>query len=143
MKIYKLIKDGEVIYVGRTILSLNRRKNSNFYKIPRDISIDCEIELIEETDDKSRERYWIDYYRKLGHHLYNKRRGDFKHNEEAYEDRKRSLKEKRAFKPKTKEEKLSQRRAWYNKHKDVINEERRKKYSNGKSWYHRNNPSLF
>ena len=36
----------------------------------------CEIELIEETNDVSRERYWIDYYTELGFDLLNRRGGD-------------------------------------------------------------------
>lgn len=137
MKIYKLVKDGQVIYIGRTKLSLNRRKNSNFYKIPREVSMLCEIELIEETDDKSRERYWIDYYLSIGCKLLNKRNGDYKDYQHYYEERKKKMRESRAFKPMTKEQKLAKRRQYYAKNRDKINQKRREKYANGDDWYHR------
>lgn len=138
MKIYKLIKDDEVIYVGRTILDLNRRKNSNFYKIPRDISMKCDIVLIEETDDKSRERYWIDYYRSIGCDLYNKRGGDFKDKNEAYYFQKlKQDKKRKKFIPLSEDEKTYRKKKWREDNKDELNRKKREKYANGDSWYHR------
>jgi hypothetical protein len=137
MKIYKLVKDGEVVYVGRTKLSLSRRKSSGFYNIDSSFVKECEIELIEETDDKSRERFWIDYYLSIGCGLLNKRNGDFKDYHHQYEERKRKMRLERDFKPMTKEERLKSRREYYAKTKDRQNQRKRDKYANGDSWYHR------
>lgn len=74
-KIYKLVYDNTVVYVGRTKTTLKLRKqngygrNQQFFKL-------CDIELIEETDDISRERYWIEYYRNSGEPLFNIKKGD-------------------------------------------------------------------
>lgn len=74
IKIYKLIYKEDVIYIGKTILSLGRRKGSGYPNIP--FYKECLIELIEETKDVSRERYWIEYYQNMGYKLMNKRNGD-------------------------------------------------------------------
>lgn len=83
-KIYKLIFNNEIIYIGITKLKLSRRKNSPNYSVPKEIYKKSEILLIEETDDKSRERYWINFYRNEGIKLYNKRGGDFSNQYTAY-----------------------------------------------------------
>ncbi len=75
-KIYKLVLDGDVMYVGRTKMTLRERKAGGYKYIKGDPLLDSTIELIEETDDISRERYWIKYYREFGSKLYNKRDGD-------------------------------------------------------------------
>lgn len=63
-KIYKLIWNNRVVYVGQTTQSLIRRKSSGYKgTCVEHIYKECSIELIEETDDVSRERYWIDFYR--------------------------------------------------------------------------------
>lgn len=66
MKIYKLIHNDEVVYIGRTIATLTERKNWQYKSNPKLQSIykECNIELIEETDDISREHYWISFYGK-------------------------------------------------------------------------------
>jgi hypothetical protein len=76
-KIYRLTYDDKTIYVGHTRLPLNRRKNSNNYSVPKEIYKLSKIELIEETQDRSRERYWIEYYMSKGEPLMNKRNGDY------------------------------------------------------------------
>ena len=65
-KIYKLIHEDNVVYIGRTTKTLQERK-ANSYKgtCVELIAKDCQIELIEETNDLSRERYWINYYDEL------------------------------------------------------------------------------
>ena len=63
-KIYKLIWNGKIVYVGKTSLSLSRRKSGSYKgTCVEHIHKECSIELIEETDDVARERYWIDFYR--------------------------------------------------------------------------------
>jgi len=63
-KIYKLIHKGVVVYVGRTKLTLKVRKQCGYKGCcVESIYRDCDIELIEETSDVSRERYWIEHYK--------------------------------------------------------------------------------
>ncbi len=82
-KIYKLIYQGNTIYIGITKNSLNRRKSCG-YKDPylQSIINDCEMVLIEETVDSSREMFWISTYRSEGHNLLNKYRGQYNLNRE-------------------------------------------------------------
>ena len=63
-KIYKLVYEGEVVYIGQTITNLMKRKHGGYRTNDelQKIYKDCDIILIEETDDVSRERYWIDFY---------------------------------------------------------------------------------
>lgn len=89
-KIYKLINldTNEIIYVGITKKSLGSRrsKHINYMK-----SYDIEnfgIKLIEETDDNSRESYWIKYYKDNGYKLLNKNNG-IKNKEKEKKIRKR------------------------------------------------------
>lgn len=132
IKIYKLIYNEEVIYVGLTKLTLNRRKRSANYSVPKEIYKLSKIELIEETNDKGRERFWIEHYLKLGAPLMNKRNGDFSNKEQAYLNRleKQNAKNKlkSSFKPKTKEEKSETRRKWYELNKEILKQKRRKYY---------------
>lgn len=53
-----------VVYIGRTKLTLKQRRQLG-YKGQRVESIykECDMVLIEETDDVSRERYWIEHYK--------------------------------------------------------------------------------
>ena len=95
IKIYKLIRNGEVVYVGKTILTLSRRKAGSYYCMDRQFVKECEIELIEETDDVSRERYWIEFYTKQGCQLRNKRNGDYRDKEQTKEIRSKLRKEAR------------------------------------------------
>lgn len=74
-KIYKIIYHNEIIYIGQTKMSIERRFSCRHPNIPKDIKKESYIELIEETNDISRERYWIDYYRSIGCNLYNIERG--------------------------------------------------------------------
>lgn len=64
-KIYKLIYNDKVVYVGKTKKTLRQRMYNGYEhnKFIKDIYKDCKMELIEETDDTSRERYWIDFYK--------------------------------------------------------------------------------
>ena len=84
IKIYKIIYNSEVIYIGQTKQILKRRKNSGYPHIPKEIIENSFLELIEETDDISRENYWIDYYRKEGCILYNKNKGLLKLTTKTY-----------------------------------------------------------
>ena len=65
-KIYKIVDNtNDNVYIGITTQTLKRRLNGHKHKITcssRNIikNGDYRIELIEETDDKSRERHWIE-----------------------------------------------------------------------------------
>jgi hypothetical protein len=83
-KIYRLILDGETVYVGQTTQSLKRRKSQHHFANIFERIIESEIELIEITIDKSREHFWIDYYLNQGCILLNKRRGATGLNYEEY-----------------------------------------------------------
>jgi hypothetical protein len=74
-KIYKLTINNEIVYIGRTKSSLEKRKSSGYGKIT-ELLKNSKIDLIEETDDLSRERYWIKFYRDLGFNLLNTCSGD-------------------------------------------------------------------
>jgi hypothetical protein len=113
MKIYKLIYDGEIIYVGLTTLSLSRRKGSANYSVPKEIYKKSKIELIEETDNSGRERYWINYYLSIGCNLYNKRGGDYDKETSQKENSKRYYQE-------NKEIILNKMKIYYQENKDVI-----------------------
>lgn len=78
-KIYKLVLNGVPIYIGKTkelYYSVRRAKGYPSNQEVQSVIKECEYVTIEETDDASRERYWIDEYRKMGFKLFNKRRGD-------------------------------------------------------------------
>ena len=96
VKIYKLIYKGDIVYVGKTTQRLERRKAAG-YGNTLPFFKECLIELIEETNDVSRERYWIERLRSEGHTLLNKEAGDgfdrVKYNKETYEKNKEKRKE--------------------------------------------------
>jgi hypothetical protein len=131
VKIYRLVKDDKVVYVGKTRLTLTRRKSLGFYKMDREFSKSCEIELIEESNDVSRERYWIDYYIKLGFDLFNRRGGDM--SEKQRKQRKLIPKElhKKNGRKKIRYEEYwkNYKKEYYEKNKDEINKRRREEYS--------------
>ncbi len=72
--IYKLLKDGEIVYVGKAD-DIHDRLKAHKRKFNDD---SLEVELIEKCKNdnwKDRERYWIKWHRELGHKLYNKHSG--------------------------------------------------------------------
>lgn len=78
IKIYKLIYNGEIVYVGQTKQKYLSSRKSNGYKNNEKlhkISKECKIELIEETTDILRERYWIEKLSSEGHILFNIKKG--------------------------------------------------------------------
>lgn len=131
VRIYRLVKDGEIVYVGKTKSTLKRRKQGSFYKMDREFSNSCEIELIEITDDVSRERYWIDYYTELGFNLLNRRGGDMSNKQKK--ERRLIPKElhKKNGRKKIRDEEYwkNYKKEYYEKNKDEINKRRREEYS--------------
>ena len=77
-KIYKLINldTREIIYIGITKNSLGRRRSGHISFMKSFGIENFGIKLIEETDDNSKERYWIQYYKDLGFNLLNKLNGN-------------------------------------------------------------------
>jgi len=121
IKIYKLIYNGEIVYVGQTKKELKVRKSGGYGKnIP--FYKDCEIELIEETDDKSRERYWIEKLKDEGHPLMNIKEGNGVDWQEYWKEYRKKYYQENKFrfynKNKTREE------------KDEFNAKKRNYYSN-------------
>ena len=76
IKIYKIVYESNIIYIGRTKYTLKVRKSKKNYSVPAEIYKQSTIELIEETEDVSRERYWIGYYKSKGVKLMNIKGGD-------------------------------------------------------------------
>lgn len=70
-KVYKLIYKGDIVYIGMTILDLRKRKYAG-YRNTVPFYRECNIELIEETYDKRREKYWILWHIDNGYKLLNK-----------------------------------------------------------------------
>ena len=113
IKIYGLKIEDEIIYIGKTKLTLKRRKGSANYSVPIHIYKASTIFLIEETEDVSRERFWIDYYIQAGCNLYNKRNGDYN------EDTRKEQQKKKALE-------------YYYKNKDWISEKSKTYYKDNK-----------
>jgi len=124
IKIYKLIYDNEIVYIGQTKLKYLSMRKAAGYGDTVPFFKECSIELIEETSDSSRERYWIERLRSEGHPLLNKRRGvtgldkkeyNKEYRKEYYENNKEKIKED--FKEYYKE--------YYEKNKEVINQKKK------------------
>jgi len=116
-KIYKLIHNGVLVYVGKTKLTLSRRKNGSYKGTSvENISKECQIELIEETDDVSRERYWIEFYKDI---ILNVLRGDgLDHKEYLGDWEKKNYKERVKYREDRKEIKKEYDRQRYLKRKE-------------------------
>ena len=120
IKIYKLIHNGEIVYVGKTTYKLlSKRKSCGYAKNEQlhKISKECTIELIEETDDITRERYWIDLLRSENHPLLNIRGGSLE-NKEKRKEYQKEYREKNKEKKKEYDKKYS--REYYNKNKEKM-----------------------
>jgi hypothetical protein len=132
IKIYKLIYDNEIVYVGQTKQELTKRKKSGYGNtVP--FFKECSVELIEETTDVSREKYWIEKLRSEGHPLLNKICGvtglDKKEYDKEYRDCNREKKKEhdKEYYQKNKEV-INQKKKEYNKEYSEKNKEKRKEY---------------
>ena len=127
-KIYKLICNSEVVYIGRTKMTLSRRKSAAYKSNPalQAIYKECEIVLIEETNDLNREQFWIDYYGM--ENLLNVKKGA-PVDENDFIVRRKQWSRKHHYKTyeQIKDEKNKRRRALYQLKKDEINRKRREK----------------
>jgi hypothetical protein len=72
-KIYKIVdQDNKIVYIGSTTISLSQRKAIHNYQNKISGINYCKIQLIEKTNDKTREDFWISYFRSTGCSLLNK-----------------------------------------------------------------------
>jgi hypothetical protein len=132
-KIYRLLLEGQVVYVGRTKTTLKERKKGSYGKNTQFFK-KCTIELIEETDDVSRERYWIKYYKDEGCNLMNGNAGDglnrVEYRKKYREENEEYFKQKGIEYYQKNSDKVKERnKKFYNENKDNINlKEYRKKY---------------
>jgi hypothetical protein len=125
-KIYKLIHNGVVVYVGKTKQTLKRRKAGEYRgnASVQEIYKECDMVLIEETNDVSRERYWIDYYRDT---LLNIEKGDTGLSRNEY------VKEYgKEWYQSNKEHHKEYNKKWYEANKEKINQYRRECYQKKK-----------
>lgn len=156
-KIYKLVYEGNVVYVGKTRQNLRRRLASGYKwnEYLHSIKNDCDMILIEETEDVSRERYWIDFYGL--ENLENRMRGDGRTLDEeeewnkeykkkwAEENREKHLQQMRDWKKKNKDnEEYKRKRKEYNKeyNKEYYKKNREKRLEYAKEYFKKKNQSL-
>ncbi len=85
-RIYQIKHNDEIIYVGCTTLSLDKRKKNGYKYITKSILNNSNIELLEETTDKTRERYYILKFRNEGYPLVNIQKGYGYDNNEYMKD---------------------------------------------------------
>ncbi len=120
-KIYKLVHNGLIVYVGITTKTLEERKKNRYRRMSvAHIASDCKIELIEETDDKTRETFWIGFYsdtvlnkrkaagfdKKLYNLEYTRKYREHKKDDELFKARKKEQNKKAYAKRKEKKEEV-------------------------------------
>ncbi len=120
-KIYKLVHNGVIVYVGITTKTLEERKKNRYRRMSvAHIASDCKIELIEETDDKTRETFWIEFYsdtvlnkrkaagfdKKLYNLEYTRRYREHRKDDELFKARKKEQNKKAYAKRKEKKEEV-------------------------------------
>ena len=116
-----MVYNGEVVYIGQTKTSLQRRKWAGYRgTVISEIANECDMILIEETDDVSRERYWIEFHKDT---IWNISKGDTGLT-------KKELKIKWISENKDKINQKQRERLENNK--DEINRKRREWYANNK-----------
>jgi hypothetical protein len=133
-KIYKLVLDGEVVYVGiTTYKKLSQRKNRHNCADTFERVRESEIELIEITNDKSRERFWIDYYLNKDCKLFNKTKGNGFNSQGYYEENKEDIIENaKKYYKENKEEIIEYRKKYQQENKDKVNQYNREYYERKK-----------
>jgi len=122
IKIYKLIYKGDIVYVGQTKQKYLSNRKAIGYGDTVPFFKECSIELIEETTDVSRERYWIEKLRSDGHNLLNKLKGDGLDRKEWYQNNK----------DKNRDKNKEYQKEWYQKSKEKIKEKNKEWYQNNK-----------
>ena len=136
MRIYKITSPNtDLVYVGKTVQTLNQRMSNHKWKaknIKNCSSIkvlecgDAIIELIEETDDNTREKYWIEELNTCNIIRYNSNPqiADKKHREKNRDSRNAK---KREYYELNKMALRAKGREYYELNRDVITDKRQKK----------------
>lgn len=141
-KIYKLVHpELGIVYVGRTTMTLKERKSRGYKGNPEVQAIykECAIELLEETDDVSREDFWIEKLLSEGHNLLNKRRGTtgLTHAEfmKIYNEANREAirAQKKVYKEANREKILQRQKAYYQRNKEEIKRKNLERYHKNKN----------
>jgi hypothetical protein len=135
-KIYKLVYNSRVVYVGKTKRTLHQRKQNGYKGCSvESIYKDCDMVLIEETNDVSRERFWIEQYKDT---ILNIRKGNTGLSKEEYfkqwgvvnkEHKKQYNKEWRET---NREHKSQYDKEWRESNREYYNEYMRERYQNKK-----------
>lgn len=140
LKIYKIVDNTNGnIYIGKTKKKYlcNRLSHHNYdYKnnkncMSREIikNGDYKIELIEETDDPTRERYWIENTECINKVVPNRNR------KEHYQDNKDKLiKKSRKYYQDNREDKIEKLKEYNKNNKDKIKEYKKELYKYQKLW---------
>jgi hypothetical protein len=126
------IKKGDIIYIGITSKTLGNRLSghkSEHINWPDKININ----LIENTNDKSRESFYIDFFKKMGCNLLNKNNGIRPNIEKKSkltdEQKKERLKEyRKTYYLKNKEKLNDKMKLYQEKNKEKLKEYRREYY---------------
>lgn len=126
-KIYKLIYQNEVVYVGQTTRDLKVRKLDGYRYNPElhKIIKECDIQLIEETEDKTRESHWIEYYINIGCKLYNRYKGEIGLDIKEY---------KKRWQQQNKETVNERKKKWRKENKEKIKQYLEKEKEYRKKW---------
>jgi len=144
-KIYKIVDNTNGnIYIGLTIQTLKERLRGHVRHldcVSRDIikNENYKIELIEETTDKSRERYWIENTECINRSIPG--RTDKEYREDTKEKRKQYLKDNKDYiklqradySIKNKEELNKKSKNHYDKNREEISKRNKEKYQKNKS----------
>ena len=133
MKIYKIIDNtNDAIYIGKTIQSLNQRLSQ--HESSRGCSSkkiiengDYKIELIEETEDESRERYWIESTECINKQIPGRSKREYYEN-----NKEKRLQQMKQYRDKNKEKNKQYKKEYmreYNKEYRKVNKEKTKEYN--------------
>ena len=147
-KIYKLVYNNEVVYIGQTTRSLEKRKSSGYPNNEElnKIYKECDIILIEETNSKSSEGYWIFHYKNNNCNLLNINNGirgmtydiEYKELDKKLKSNKRSENRKnennyqKEYRELNKDILDKKRKIYLDSTKDERNKKRREKYKQKK-----------
>ncbi len=129
-KIYKIMnEESQIIYIGSTTNTLIKRKYLHDYQAKLPNIKSCKMVLIQTTNDKSREDFWIDYYKSMGCLLFNKNRAvkdnsvNKKVKKEKTEEQKLKIKQYlKRYCFENKEQRRDNKNKWYSKNKDKVKE---------------------
>jgi len=139
-KIYKIVDNTNGnVYIGKTTQTLKQRlanhKCSANTCISREIikNGDYKIELIEETDDKTRERYWVENTECINQVIPGRTQQQwYQDNKEQHNAKNKAweaqnIEKRKAYREKHKEKRRAQMAAWYPENREKRNEKERQR----------------